>query len=99
MEAEDGTVQVKQIGHRGAFVFDKGGKRIAELVFSSLPDGRIVILDHTEVWESLRGRGVGRKLVEAAVAWAREKGVKLLPLCPFAKAIFDREPKFGDVRA
>ncbi len=24
---------------------------------------------------------------------------ELMPLCPFAKAVFDQEPQFGDVRA
>jgi predicted GNAT family acetyltransferase len=99
MNGEDGSVQVKQKGRRGAFVIDKDGTRAAELVFSSSPDGRVVTLEHTEVSESLRGQGVARKLVEAAVAWARQKNVKLVPVCPYAKAVFDREPQFGDVRA
>ncbi len=56
-------------------------------------------IERTDVSESLRGQGIARKLVEAAVAWARRTNVKLVPLCPFAKAVFDREPEFGDVRA
>lgn len=98
MRAEDGSVQLKQKGHRGAFVIDKEGARLAELVFSSDPDG-VVVLEHTEVSESLRGQGIARKLVEAAVAWAREKKLKLRPVCPFARAVFDRVPEFSDVRA
>lgn len=92
-------VRLEQEGRRGAFLIEQDGKRIAELVFSSTPDGNLVILEHTEVSPLLRGQGTARKLVEAAVAWAREKNLKLLPLCPFAKVIFDREPQFSDVRA
>ena|SRR5438128_4937876 len=93
------SIQVEGNGHRGAFFIELEGRRQAELTFSAGPDGKLVILDHTEVSESLRGQGVVRKLVEAAVAWARQTNVKLLPLCPFAKAVFDREQQFGDVRA
>jgi predicted GNAT family acetyltransferase len=56
-----------------------------------------VILDHTEVDDALRGTGTGRKLVAAAVDWARDEELKLLPLCPFAKSVFDKTPEFGDV--
>jgi predicted GNAT family acetyltransferase len=95
---EDDSVQVEQDGHRGTFFIAREGRRVAELTFSATPDGKLVILDHTEVSESLRGQGVARRLVEAAVAWARRTGVKLMPLCPVAMALFDREPQFADVR-
>jgi predicted GNAT family acetyltransferase len=99
MNAEDDSVQVEEQGHRGTFFIARDGRRLAELTFSATPDRKLVILDHTDVSESLRGQGIARKLVEAAVAWARRTNVKLMPLCPFAKAVFDREPEFGDVRA
>jgi len=98
MTPEEISVQVEQKEHRGAFFIEREGQRLAELTFSATPDGKLVILDHTDVSESLRGQGIARKLVEAAVAWARRTNVKLVPLCPFAKAEFDREPQFGDVR-
>jgi uncharacterized protein len=98
MAAEDLRVQMKQQDHRGSFFVERGGERLAELTFSAGADGKIVLLDHTEVSDSLRGQGVARKLVEAAVAWARSSRVKLMPVCPFARAVFDREPQFADVR-
>lgn len=33
-----------------------------------------------------------------SVAFAREQGVKILPLCPFAKAVFDKNEEIADVR-
>src|SRR5207248_9732327 len=97
--SDDLTVQREQQGHRGAFYIEREGSRDAELTFSASPDGKLVMLDHTEVGESLRGKGVARKLVEAAVLWAREQKIKLVPVCPFAKAVFDKEPGFRDVLA
>jgi predicted GNAT family acetyltransferase len=90
-------VQREQKGHRGAFYLERGGIRLAEMTFSASADGKLFIIDHTEVSDSLRGQGAARRLVEAAVAWARESRVKLFPVCPFAKAVFDREPAFHDV--
>jgi predicted GNAT family acetyltransferase len=97
--SETTSVRREQKGHRGAFYIDDEGGRLAELTFSAAPDGQLVILEHTEVDESLRGQGIARKLVETAVTWAREQQIKLVPVCPFAKAVFDREPAFRDVLA
>jgi len=83
--------------HRGAFVIERDGKRLAELTYTVA--GTRVILDHTDVSDALRGTGTGRKLVEAAVQWARAENIKLMPLCPFAKSVFDKTPGFADVLA
>ena len=92
-------VQIEEKGHRGAFYLEEGGERLASLTFSAGPDRKVVMHDHIEVSPALRGQGVARKLVEAAVRRAREKGFKLVPVCPFAKAVFEREPSFHDVLA
>jgi len=31
------------------------------------------------------------------VEWARASGKKILPLCPFAKSVFDKKPEYRDV--
>jgi predicted GNAT family acetyltransferase len=33
------------------------------------------------------------------VEWARAENRRLLPLCPYARAVFDKTPEFADVRA
>jgi predicted GNAT family acetyltransferase len=90
-------IEHEQQGHRGAFFVEEEGKRLAELTYTVA--GSRVILDHTDIDDSLRGTGTGRKLVAAAVDWAREEEVRLLPLCPFARSVFDKTPEFGDVLA
>ena len=88
-------IEHEQQGHRGAFFVERDGRRLAQLSYTVA--GTRVILDHTEVDDALRGAGTGRKLVAAAVDWAREEDVQLLPLCPFARSVFDKTPEFGDV--
>lgn len=89
------------IGHeevemRGAFCLEREGKRVAKLTYSRMND-RVVIIDHTEVDPALGGQGVGRQLLNAAVAWARETGTTFKVVCPFARAQFARDPSIQDV--
>ena len=87
----------KADGRRGAFRIDLEGKNVAAMTYS-VAGANLVIIDHTEVGDSLRGTGVGQALVEAAVQWARANGKRIMPLCPFARSVFDRTPEFDDVR-
>lgn len=68
----------------------------AEMTYSKAGTARIII-DHTGVPETMKGMGVGRKLVEAAVLAARAEGFRIIPLCPFAKATLDKTPEWQDV--
>ena len=56
-----------------------------------------IIIDHTEVNPGNNGKGYGKKMVDKAVEYAREKNIKIIPLCPFAKKVFDKTPEFRDV--
>jgi predicted GNAT family acetyltransferase len=55
------------------------------------------IIDHTEVKPEFRGKNVGNKLVMAAVEFARKMNVNIIPLCPFAKSVFDKTKDIRDV--
>jgi predicted GNAT family acetyltransferase len=82
-------------GHKGAFVIERDGKRLAEMSYTSA--GSKIIIDHTDVSEALRGTGAGKRLVQAAVEWARQEKKTILPLCPFARSVFDKTPEIRDV--
>lgn len=89
---------IKQIEHgsKGAFLIEEDKERLGEMTYSRAGDN-LIIIDHTEVSDKLRGQGAGKKLVLAAVDYARKHNIKILPLCPFAKATFDRTPEIQDV--
>jgi len=89
-------IKLEQSGSKGSFFVEENGKRLAEMTFSKAGEQRIII-DHTEVSDALRGKGAGKQLVAAAVDLARKNGWKIIPLCPFAKSVFDRVAEFGDV--
>jgi uncharacterized protein len=89
------VIDHEQRGHRGSFFIQQDGRRLAELTYTIA--GTRVILDHTDVDDALRGTGAGSKLVAAAVDWARVEHQSLLPLCPFARSVFDKTPEYADV--
>jgi uncharacterized protein len=54
-------------------------------------------LEHTVVPQEARGRGVGESLVRAALGYAREKGVRVIPSCPFVRQWLADHPEERDV--
>ena len=90
------NINHKEQDSKGSFFVGEEKDKKAEMTYTWAGNDRIII-DHTEVDDSLRGQGVGKKLVEAAVQFARSKGISIIPLCPFAKATFDKNPDFKDV--
>lgn len=76
-------------------VATRDGEMLGEMTF--VDSGSFYIIDHTGVFDAARGLGVGKKLVAAFVAFTREKEMKILPLCPFAKAEFSKNDAYQDV--
>ena len=89
-------VQISESGTKGHAYIESGGTVVAEMTYSKAGEDKIII-DHTEVDPSLKGQGVGRQLLNKVVAMARETGVKILPLCPFAHAMFRKDASLKDV--
>ena len=83
-------------GIKGSFFVSENNKKTAELVYVWAGDKQFII-EHTEVDPSLNGKGIGKQLVVKAVEFAREKGVRIIPLCPFAKSVFARVKELRDV--
>lgn len=73
-----------------------GDKNIGESTYS--PSDKFWIIDHTLVDENYGGQGIAGQLVAEIVKQARERGLKIMPLCPFAKKEFDRRPEYADIR-
>jgi predicted GNAT family acetyltransferase len=90
------TVEHQEQDSKGSFYVQQGANRIAEMTYSRTSE-TLIIIDHTEVDESLKGQGVGRQLLDALVAWVRSTNTKVIALCPFAKAQFDKDPSIRDV--
>lgn len=90
----DSEVRNNEAEHRYELEVD-GEVAIAEY---RLRPGRISFT-HTEVPDALEGRGIGKKLVKAALDDARARGLKVVPICPFVKHYIDAHPEERDLLA
>lgn len=55
----------------------------------------VLTLVHTEVAPSLRGQGIGEKLVRFAMEHARTHGLEVVPLCPYTKRWLEEHPEYA----
>jgi len=60
-------------------------------------DGNVMRLVHTEVPPAYEGKGFAGALVHAALAHAREQGLRVLPLCSYVRAYMKRHPETHDL--
>lgn len=93
---EDLAVQHQQNGSKGRFYYESDGNLMAELTYSVAGDDKIII-DHTEVSNSFRGKGLGKALVFFATEYARKQHISVLPLCPYARSVYRRYAELRDV--
>jgi predicted GNAT family acetyltransferase len=84
----DGEVHDEQTAHR--FVLEEDGE-VAELTYRTEP-GRLFLV-HTGVPDEIEGRGIGGRLVRAALDRARAEQLTVVPWCPFARRWIREHPE------
>jgi uncharacterized protein len=97
----DNNVSLGHIVHNktdkgGSFDYTIEGNKLGEMVYVMAGDKKMII-DHTEVDDSLKGQGIGKKLLSDLVDYVRANNIKVFPLCPFASATFKRTKEWQDV--
>lgn len=91
-------IQQKETDGKGMFYIEKDGDIVAELTYT-LQDNNIMTLDHTETDPKFEGEGLAGNLVKHSVDYAREKDIKIDPLCRYAAAQFKRHKEYREVQA
>ncbi len=91
-------IEIRQIedGTKGFFVASDDGKEAGRMNYTFAGNSKMII-DHTEVNDAYRGQNIGKKLLMKIVEFARQNNIKIIPLCPFAKSVFDRTESIRDV--
>ncbi|MCM1957836.1 N-acetyltransferase [Acinetobacter modestus] len=90
------SIQQIDDNKHGLFKLFNGEIVAAEMAYTWAGD-TMLIIDHTDVNDQFRGQGLGRKLLNELVAFARGRNIKVIPLCPFAKSVFDKDLSIHDV--
>ena len=57
----------------------------------------LIELVHTEINDEFEGRGLGSQLIAFALGDARERGLAVLPICPFVNDYIQRHPQYVDL--
>ena len=89
-------IQQKDDGKKGHFKASENGIEAGVITYTWAGSTKIII-EHTIVNAAFEGKGLGKKLVMAVVELAREKKVKIQPLCSYAQLVFERDSKLSDV--
>lgn len=90
MEFKEETSQIVLVNEEG--------NQIGEITWETLADGTMAI-NHTGVNSDYRGQNLARKLLDAAVAKARNEHKKISPVCPYVQKQFEKDDTFEDVWA
>ncbi len=83
----DTDIQLQENETKGRYIYRADDGTKAYMTFSKVGSSMIII-DHTEVQDALRGQRIGLKRVSRGVEDARAAGRKILPFSPFAAAQF-----------
>jgi len=87
--------QVRDNEERKRFEIDLGDGTFAFAQYNLIP-GKIMFT-HTEVPEAHGGKGLGTALIRAGLTAARERGLKVIPICPFFAAYMQKHREVQDL--
>lgn len=88
--------RVKDQRSEQEFTLEVGGQRA---VAAYQLEGDTIVFTHTVVPPEIEGRGVGTKLIRGALDIVRDRGLKVVPQCPFVRAYIDKHPEMRDLLA
>jgi len=91
------TLAIRHEPDARRFAADVDGKT-AYITYRELDRQRLE-LDHTYVPQERRGGGIASQLTARALEYARERGFRVVPSCPFVAAYIERHPEYRDLRA
>jgi predicted GNAT family acetyltransferase len=77
------------------YVVRVDGRRAGLLQYRLRPE--LIELIHTEIYEEFEGRGLGSQLISFALQDARERGLAVLPFCPFVNDYIQRHRQYVDL--
>ena len=90
------VVQHKQREGNGMFYVQVDDDILARMTYTK-PNAEKIIIEHTEVDDEILYENAGYEMTHAALQYARNHHLKIVPVCPFVKAVFDKKPEYKDV--
>ena len=95
-ELKDTIRIVFEQANRQAAAYD-GDRKIGECEYRAAGTTQWII-SHTGVRPEYNGRGIAKRLVECVIEAARERGVKIVPVCSYARRMMSGKEEYKDVQ-
>lgn len=89
-------IQISESESKGMAWANENGVQVGAMTYS-IAGPELIIIDHTDVEPAYNGKGVGKQLLYKIVEMARQKNIKIIPLCPFAASLFRKLEEIRDV--
>lgn len=92
------TMKIENITDRGdaCFVAIEDGQQMGRTEYHLSPEGKVVIT-YVGISPEYRGVGNGDKFIKGIVDYCRTNDLKVVPVCPFSRSVFERHPELRDV--
>jgi predicted GNAT family acetyltransferase len=87
--------RVRDVDERERYEISEDGELAGFVAYHRRP--RLIAFVHTEIDPRFEGRGLGSVLVAGALDDARERGLAVLPFCPFVNAYIQHHPEYQDL--
>jgi predicted GNAT family acetyltransferase len=91
----DPTIAVSDARERERYEIRVDGELAGFATYRARPDQ--IAFKHTEVDDRFEGRGLASKLIAFALDDARERGLAVLPFCPFVKGYIQRHREYAEL--
>jgi uncharacterized protein len=59
--------------------------------------GNVMIISHTGTDPAFRGRGLAEQVTRYALDDVRERGLRIVPRCPYTAAFVEGHPEYADL--
>ena len=87
---------VRDVPEQSRFEIDVDGRTVGFAAYRS-KDPHLLVFTHTEIDDAVEGRGLGSRLIRAALDTTRGRGLAVRPDCPFVRAYIARHPDYLDL--
>lgn len=89
-------IKITEEQTKGMAIAKENNKTAGKMTYS-IPSADFIIINHTKVEPAFNGKGVGKQMLYKIVDMAREKNIKIVALCPFVIAMFQKLADIQDV--
>ncbi|GAB3720066.1 GNAT family N-acetyltransferase [Nocardiopsis nanhaiensis] len=89
-------LSVVDVPERSRYEVSADGRVVGFSAYHLVAEG-VLALPHVEVEPEFEGKGVASALMRESLDQVREQGLRIMPICPFARAFLERNPDYADL--